>query len=130
VNRSCRSNTREEPKPAHLFDKGLQHLELRTGEILASGLLKCVAAAILPTSSGWVCGGEPFSSPAPARFVSTRTFEHISIYMKAKATETRELEPVGIVISRGLRTEPAPMILAFEWGPAPELPASQDHKAA
>ena len=51
--------------------------------------------------------------------------------MKAKNTEHRELEPVGIVISRGLRTEPAPLILAFEWGPAPEVvPASQDHKAA
>lgn len=51
--------------------------------------------------------------------------------MKGKPTENRELEPIGIVISRGLRTEPAPLILAFEWGPAPELtPASQDNKAA
>jgi hypothetical protein len=41
------------------------------------------------------------------------------------------MEPVGIVISRGLRTDPAPLIRAFEWGPAPELtPATQDHKAA
>jgi hypothetical protein len=51
--------------------------------------------------------------------------------MKAKTREDREVEPMGIVISRGLRSEPAPLILAFEWGPAPELaPASQDHKAA
>jgi hypothetical protein len=51
--------------------------------------------------------------------------------MKAKSKHTRETEPVGIVISRGARTEPAPLILAFEWGPAPELtPASHDNKAA
>jgi hypothetical protein len=53
------------------------------------------------------------------------------IYMKAKTTKSHETEPVGIVISRGLRTEPAPLILAFEWGLAPDLsPTSQDHKAA
>lgn len=56
---------------------------------------------------------------------------HISIYMKAKTTKEREAEPVGIVISRGARTDPAPLIRAFEWGPAPELSsASQDHRAA
>lgn len=51
--------------------------------------------------------------------------------MKGKTTEHHEGEPIGIVISRGLRTEPTPVILAFEWGPAPEnVPASQDNKAA
>jgi hypothetical protein len=77
-----------------------------------------------------VCGGEPFSSPAPARFVSELNFSSTIPYMKVK-TPDNEMEPVGIVISRGLRTEPAPLILAFEWGPAPEsTPVSQDHKAA
>lgn len=51
--------------------------------------------------------------------------------MKGKTTEHHDAEPIGIVISRGLRTEPTPVILAFEWGPAPEnAPASQDNKAA
>ena len=51
--------------------------------------------------------------------------------MKGKTTEYHEAEPIGIVISRGLRTEPTPVILAFEWGPAPETaPASHDNKAA
>lgn len=79
-----------------------------------------------------MCGGEPFSSLAPARFVSTIEFgPHFYSNMKAKPTENREMEPIGIVISRGLRTEPAPLILAFEWGPAPEIAgANQDHKAA
>ncbi|HEX6535098.1 MAG TPA: hypothetical protein VF041_10895 [Gemmatimonadaceae bacterium] len=30
-------------------------------------------------------------------------------------------EPVGIVISRGKRDEPAPAFWAYVWGPAPEL---------
>ena len=97
---------------------------------MASGLLKRFSDAILPTSSGWVCGGEPFSSLAPARFVSVTNLP-AHTYMKAKAKENLKTEPVGIVISRGLRTEPAPLFLAFEWGPAPELsPSSQDHRAA
>ena len=51
--------------------------------------------------------------------------------MKGKTKEYHEAEPIGIVISRGLRTEPTPVILAFEWGPAPDSsPVSQDNKAA
>jgi hypothetical protein len=38
-------------------------------------------------------------------------------------------EPIGIVISRGLRDEPAPVVTAYVWGPAPELD-SQETKAA
>jgi hypothetical protein len=30
-------------------------------------------------------------------------------------------EPVGIVISRGTREEPAPAFWAYVWGPAPEV---------
>jgi hypothetical protein len=29
-------------------------------------------------------------------------------------------EPIGIVISRGSRLEPAPMVSAYVWGPVPE----------
>ena len=51
--------------------------------------------------------------------------------MKPISEELRQTEPVGIVISRGSRAEPAPAILAFVWGPAPELtPVPQDTNAA
>jgi hypothetical protein len=51
--------------------------------------------------------------------------------MKAKKEDLVQGEPVGIVISRGTRAEPAPIIHAFVWGPAPELTAvPQDTKAA
>lgn len=53
------------------------------------------------------------------------------LYMKQISEELGEQEPVGIVISRGSRTEPAPLIQAFVWGAAPELaPVPQDTKAA
>ncbi|HUR91113.1 MAG TPA: hypothetical protein VMY38_00415 [Gemmatimonadaceae bacterium] len=33
-------------------------------------------------------------------------------------------EPIGIVISRGERSEPVPVVLEYVWGPAPvEAPA-------
>ena len=41
-----------------------------------------------------------------------------------------ETEPVGIVISRGSRSEPAPKFLAYVWGPAPEAAAEEKSKAA
>jgi len=51
--------------------------------------------------------------------------------MKPHCQELGEKEPVGIVISRGSRAEPAPLIQAFVWGTAPELaPVPQDTKAA
>jgi hypothetical protein len=33
-----------------------------------------------------------------------------------------EQEPIGIVISRGSRHEPAPTFFAYVWGPDPENP--------
>ena len=68
------------------------------------------------------------SSPDPRpHLVRVRTL----LYMKPTSEELRETEPVGIVISRGTRAEPAPVIQAFVWGPAPELtPVPQDTKAA
>lgn len=51
--------------------------------------------------------------------------------MKANREDVRTEEPVGIVISRGTRAEPAPIFHAFVWGAAPELtPVPQDTKAA
>jgi hypothetical protein len=40
--------------------------------------------------------------------------------IKRVQQETLPAEPVGIVISRGDRTEPAPRFVAFVWGPAPD----------
>jgi hypothetical protein len=52
--------------------------------------------------------------------------------MKKEHTKgSPESEPIGIVISRGARTEPAPAIFAFVWGAAPERkPVPKDTKAA
>ena len=41
-----------------------------------------------------------------------------------------EQEPVGIVISRGSRAEQTPKLLAYVWGPAPELEPSGEMVAA
>lgn len=30
-------------------------------------------------------------------------------------------EPIGIIISRGSRAEPAPVVWAYVWGPAPKV---------
>ncbi|MFL5616233.1 MAG: hypothetical protein ACJ796_21380 [Gemmatimonadaceae bacterium] len=57
--------------------------------------------------------------------------QQVLLYMKKTNTKSHQDEPVGIVISRGSRAEPAPIFHAFEWGPAPELtPVPQDTKAA
>jgi hypothetical protein len=51
--------------------------------------------------------------------------------MKANTEDLRAQEPVGIVISRGTRAEPAPIFHSFVWGAAPEqTPVPQDTKAA
>jgi hypothetical protein len=39
-------------------------------------------------------------------------------------------EPVGIVISRGSRAEPAPRFIAYIWGPAPEPDDEPETRAA
>jgi len=47
-----------------------------------------------------------------------------------KVRETPESdEPIGIVISRGDRTEKRPIFSAYIWGPAPE-PATEVTKVA
>ena len=42
--------------------------------------------------------------------------------MKRISTAQREQEPVGIVISRGSRAEEPPIVWAYYWEPAPEVP--------
>ena len=41
--------------------------------------------------------------------------------MKKKPRTGSDQEPMGLVISRGARSEPAPVVFAYVWGPAPEL---------
>jgi hypothetical protein len=41
--------------------------------------------------------------------------------MKATSTIELEQEPMGIVISGGSRREHVPVVLAYVWGPAPEI---------
>lgn len=54
-----------------------------------------------------------------------------TLYMKDITRPMPEQEPIGIVISRGVRGEQRPVFTAFVWGPAPELtPTSKDNKAA
>ena len=40
--------------------------------------------------------------------------------MKKDRKEIESSEPLGIIISRGDRTEPTPMFSAYIWGPVPE----------
>ena len=40
--------------------------------------------------------------------------------MKKDRKEVNSSEPLGIVISRGDRTEPTPVFAAYIWAPAPE----------
>jgi hypothetical protein len=41
-----------------------------------------------------------------------------------------EQEPVGIVISSGSRAEAMPKLLAYVWGPAPEVEPSESGMVA
>jgi hypothetical protein len=46
--------------------------------------------------------------------------------MKKDRKETGSSEPIGIIISRGDKTEPTPLFSAYVWGPVPEA----DHDTA
>jgi len=50
--------------------------------------------------------------------------------MKKDSKDTAAKEPLGIVISRGDRTEPTPVFCAYVWGPAPENTAESAIRAA
>ncbi len=45
--------------------------------------------------------------------------------MKKDRKETESSEPLGIIISRGDRTEPTPVFSAYIWGPVPEAAATE-----
>jgi hypothetical protein len=47
--------------------------------------------------------------------------EH-SVKRKSKPAKGHESEPVGIVISGGPVREAEPLISAYVWGPAPDIP--------
>jgi hypothetical protein len=50
--------------------------------------------------------------------------------MKKDRKDTNSAEPVGIVISRGDKTEPTPVFSAYIWGPVPEDVQETAHRAA
>jgi hypothetical protein len=50
--------------------------------------------------------------------------------MKKDRKETSSSEPIGIIISRGDRTEPTPVFSAYVWGPVPEAVAETATRAA
>jgi hypothetical protein len=52
--------------------------------------------------------------------------------MKKDRKETESSEPLGIIISRGDKTEPTPVFSAYIWGPVPEAAAATEsaHRAA
>ena len=50
--------------------------------------------------------------------------------MKKDRKETTQSEPLGIIISRGDKTEPTPVFSAYIWGPVPETPQETANRAA
>ena len=47
-------------------------------------------------------------------------FQKLRNLMKKNRKDNGSSEPIGIVISRGDRTEPTPVFSAYIWGPVPE----------
>jgi hypothetical protein len=50
--------------------------------------------------------------------------------MKKNRKDQASNEPMGIVISRGDRTEPTPVFSAYIWGPVPEAVTETATRAA
>jgi hypothetical protein len=50
--------------------------------------------------------------------------------MKKDRKDTNSSEPMGIVISRGDKTEPTPVFAAYIWAPAPEEISDTETRAA
>jgi hypothetical protein len=50
--------------------------------------------------------------------------------MKKDRKDTNSSEPMGIVISRGDKTEPIPVFSAYIWAPAPEAVEESAPRAA
>ena len=51
-------------------------------------------------------------------------------FMKKDRKDTNSSEPMGIVISRGDKTEPTPVFAAYIWAPAPEAVEETETRAA
>jgi hypothetical protein len=52
------------------------------------------------------------------------------VRMKKDRKETNSSEPIGIIISRGDRTEPTPVFSAYIWGPVPDAVVETATRAA
>lgn len=50
--------------------------------------------------------------------------------MKKDRKEAVSSEPLGIIISRGDRTEPTPVFSAYIWGPVPDVTSDPATRAA
>ncbi len=50
--------------------------------------------------------------------------------MKKDREDMVSAEPLGIIISRGDKTEPTPRFSAYVWGPVPEVTTEQSTRAA
>ncbi|HEY5021654.1 MAG TPA: hypothetical protein VII30_04090 [Gemmatimonadaceae bacterium] len=50
--------------------------------------------------------------------------------MKKDRKEAVSSEPLGIIISRGDRTEPTPVFSAYIWGPVPDATTDSATRAA
>jgi hypothetical protein len=54
----------------------------------------------------------------------------VRVKMKKDRKDIGAQEPLGIVISRGDRTEPTPVFSAYIWGPVPEAVVETSTRAA
>jgi hypothetical protein len=51
-------------------------------------------------------------------------------HMKQDRKDIVSTEPIGIIISRGDKTEPTPRFSAYIWGPVPETQTESNTRAA
>lgn len=56
--------------------------------------------------------------------------QRLSALMKKNRKDNGSSEPIGIVISRGDRTEPTPVFSAYIWGPVPDAKPEPAIRAA
>jgi hypothetical protein len=54
----------------------------------------------------------------------------VRVRMKKDRKESSSTEPIGIIISRGDRTEPTPVFSAYIWGPVPDAVVETSTRAA
>jgi hypothetical protein len=70
----------------------------------------------------------PVLYEVPLRLIRSQRNEDPMAASRLSRT-TIEEEPIGIVISRGRRDEPAPVVCAYVWGPAPDVDAPETKAA-